>query len=231
MKPADLSSGRPTVVHVTHWKAGSQWIHRILRDLCFDRLALPEAGMVQFLGKPVQLGKVYPTLYLTRDKFFSVDIPDNHRRFLVVRDLRDTLVSFYFSVKTSHPVLEQPELREKILKLRAVLEDSTIPEGMLVMMNGPLLRCVEIVETWLNAGEPFYRYEDFLDDDLELFREILLDQCEVDVTPERLTEVVLAKRFEVLTGGRLRGQEDRNKHERIGIAGNWRSYFDNRLEA
>ena len=41
--------------------------------------------------------------------------------------------------------------------------------------------------------------------------------------------MVLANRFERLTGGRKRGQEDLAAHERKGVAGDWRNYFSERV--
>ena len=100
------------IFHITHQKAGSQWINRILHALCYNRLVLPEVESVptherplegvQFLKKPVRPGSIYPTLYLTREEFNTVPLPRHHRRFIVIRDPRDTMVSAYFSYKVSH---------------------------------------------------------------------------------------------------------------------------------
>ena len=54
---------------------------------------------------------------------------------------------------------------------------------------------------------------------------MLLDECQLPVTRGRLEEVVLSSRFERLTKGRERGQEDVMAHARKGIAGDWRNYF------
>ena len=54
----------------------------------------------QFLHKPMGAGRIYPTLYITREQFESV--PPPLAGFVVIRDLRDTLVSLYFSLKHSH---------------------------------------------------------------------------------------------------------------------------------
>ena len=47
-------------------------------------------------------GHIYPTLYVTRDEFETVTVPDPYLKFLVIRDLRDVLVSDYFYWKHSH---------------------------------------------------------------------------------------------------------------------------------
>jgi hypothetical protein len=55
----------PTVVHVTHWKAGSQWIYKILRECTPERIIEPKLGETQFLHWALQPAKVYPTVYET----------------------------------------------------------------------------------------------------------------------------------------------------------------------
>src|SRR5262245_58412565 len=108
----------PTVLHVTHAKAGSQWIHKILHYCAADRIVAPPYYSLPFLQTPVQSGAVYPTLYVTRKDFDRVILPSNSRRFVIIRDLRDTLVSWYFSVKISH-VADHPALSEYRAALNA----------------------------------------------------------------------------------------------------------------
>ena len=91
-----------TVLHVTHYKAGSQWVRRILEELAQPWIVVPRADSSQFLAEPIVGTAVYPTLYLTREQVESVSLPANSRRFVIIRDLRDTLISAYFSLKVSH---------------------------------------------------------------------------------------------------------------------------------
>jgi len=75
--PSSATSEEPTVFHITHWKAGSQWIHRIFHGLVYERLVLPVVDMTQFLRTPIQPGKVthfngmvnemHTTSYVPRD--------------------------------------------------------------------------------------------------------------------------------------------------------------------
>ena len=217
----------PTVFHITHWKAGSQWINRILHALAFDRIVLPtKVGQDQFLLAPIQPGKVYPTVYVTQEQFNSVAVPQNHRRFVIIRDLRDTLVSLYFSAKVSHEVPN-----EEVACFRATLRALDQEAGMLHVMEDRLPYSSAIQESWVKAGETLLRYEDLLEDDLTLIEQLLLQRCELPVTPKRLREVVRANRFERLTGGRQHGQEDISAHERKGVPGDWRTYFTNKIKS
>jgi hypothetical protein len=215
----------PTVFHITHWKAGSQWIHRIFHALVYDRLVLPRWDQSQFLRDPIQSGKVYPTVYVTKEQFDAVSKPPDHRRFVIIRDLRDTLVSLYFSMKTSHDIPN-----DYAAGLREALQLRGPEEGMLFTMDNLLPLSAAIQESWLKAREPLVRYEELLRDDLHILRHVLLEKCELSVAIDRLRQAVHANRFEALTG-RLRGQEDRAAHERKGIAGDWRNYFTPKIKS
>ena len=199
----------PTVFHVTHWKAGSQWINKILQQITQDRIVLPQLDEKQFLDQELISGAVYPTVYVTKEQFQSVVLPENYRKFIIIRDLRDTLISGYYSIRYSHAVID-----ESLARWRERLE---------------VMTTARIQESWLKAGEVCIRYEDLLSQDSEILERVLIDHCELPVTSERLGEIVLANRFENLTGGRKPGEESLLAHERKGIAGDWLNHFTPKL--
>jgi lipopolysaccharide transport system ATP-binding protein len=213
-------AAHPTVIHVTHWKAGSQWIHKILNACAPDEIIVPRIDQAQFLYWPFQRGKIYPTVYVDKTQFDGRAIPADTRHFVVIRDLRDTLVSGYFSMKVSHPN-DEGELDP----LRAKLQSLDQEQGFLYMLDNWLGPCATIQRTWLEAGEPLVRYEDLLEHDLEILETILIGQCQLPIDPERLREAILDCRFESLSNGRARGDEDMQAHERKGIAGDWQNHF------
>ena len=214
----------PTILHVTHWKAGSQWINKILHECVPEHIVEPVVGEVQFLHRPIVAGGVYPTVYVTKQQFDSAVAKPDWRYFVVIRDLRDTLVSGYFSVKVSHPLIEatHPAIRQR-------LESLSIEDGMLYMMDEWLLPCARIQTSWLEAGENLIKYEDLLADDIGILEPLLIDHCGLPVSRERLRDAVINSRFEQVTG-RRRGEEDVRVHERKGIAGDWRNHFTPRLK-
>jgi lipopolysaccharide transport system ATP-binding protein len=220
----DAAEDTPTIFHITHWKAGSQWIHKILVGCASERIVPPQLHNVQFLNRPLQPGKVYPTVYVTKQQFDSVRMPSHWRRFVVIRDLRDTLISDYFSLKVSHAVLNY-----RLARWRLALQSLSMEDGLLCLMDERLPRYAAIQASWLEAGERLLRYEDLLKNDVDILEQVLLDECELPVSRERFREVVRANRFEQLTKGRPRGQEDVTAHERKGIAGDWRNYFSERV--
>jgi lipopolysaccharide transport system ATP-binding protein len=217
------AAGTTTVFHITHHKAGSQWVNRILHALAFDRLVLPEPGDAQFLARPIVPGKVYPTVYVTREQFESVKLPRQSRWFVVIRDLRDTLVSGYFSIKHSHAMEEADDLA-----LRARLHELDFEGGLLHLIDCWLPDRAAVQRSWAAGPDDVLKYEDMLGRDTEILERVLLGHCRLGVAPERLREAVIANRFEA-RAGRKRGQEDVGSHERKGVAGDWKNHFSDRV--
>jgi len=213
-----------TVFHVTHPKAGSQWVYAVLKYLQPHRIVVPKVGVAQVLEEPLRPGAVYPTVYLSRDRFEALAIPQPARVFVVIRDLRDTLVSLYFSLRYSHPLLtpQHAEMRQR-------LEGSSPKEGMRWLMDDALPRTAAIQESWL--GHPsarLIRYEDLLADEYGAFLEIARF-CEFPKTPGNVRQVVKDSTFQALSG-RARGEEDVHAHLRKAVPGDWRHHLDADLQ-
>ena len=210
----------PSFIHVTHWKAGSQWIYKILTACAAENIVKPRNDQAQFLYWPIQRGKIYPTVYVDKARFDARAVPADTRRFVIIRDLRDTLISAYFSMKISHI-----NIGGQLDLLRAKLQSLDQESGLLYMLENWLEPCAKIQRTWLEAGEPLIRYEDLLEDDLGIFERVLIRQCQLPISSQRLKQAILDCRFEKLTNGRARGDEDIQAHERKGVSGDWRNYF------
>jgi lipopolysaccharide transport system ATP-binding protein len=219
------SDPMPPVFHVTHWKAGSQWIYGILRQCVPDRIVEPKLAEAHVRFSAIRRGRVYPTTYMTKEELFRVAPPDS-KCFVVIRDLRDTLVSAYFSFKHSHSTTD-----DEAVALRAKLGAMDQESGLLFLMDYFLPVCAKIQVSWLEAGEPVLKYEELLEDDLGLLDRVLIRECGLPVRPEELRKAVLDSRFEFVTQGRQRGCEQVLAHERKGVAGDWRNHFNERIKA
>ncbi len=214
----------PALIHVTHWKAGSQWVHKILRTCFLDHIVQPALNNVQFIKQHIVPDKVYPTVYVTKDEFDTAILPENWHRFVIIRDLRDTLVSGYFSIRISHPPMGP------LTEWRKLLNEVDIDQGMIFLMERWLPYSAAIQQSWLKANEPLLKYEDLLQDDVVLFREIILKQAGIKISSERLDKIVISSRFANVTGGRQLGQENINAHERKGVAGDWKNHFSSKVK-
>jgi lipopolysaccharide transport system ATP-binding protein len=208
-----------TILHISHWKAGSTWIRRILRQLEPDRFARPP---IESWGDPfpatVPDGTIY-SCYATREQVTAAGLLEAPR-FVVVRDLRDTLVSAYFSFRDTHTT------SAIVAPLRTRLQNRRFDAGMIYLMDEFLPRVVAIQRSW--ADEPVIQYEDLLTDDLAILRQTFAG-VGLEVQDERLDRAVRANRFRRQTG-RRRGEEA-PEHLRKGIAGDWRNHFTDRVSA
>jgi lipopolysaccharide transport system ATP-binding protein len=206
-------------------------------------------GMPAFYTEPLEAGNIYGTVYLTHrslqdfihgrfwrwKKFFyprsfitnwwNYGIRHNpYRSFVIVRDLRDTLVSLYFSTKKSHEIVV-----DRLTRIRHSLESVNDEDGFMYLMNDVLPDSAAIQESWIGVKDTLLlRYEDILDNEYTFFEQ-LIDYSHISVSRERLHDIIRYNLFEVATG-RKRGVEDINAHLRKGIAGDWRNYFTDGLK-
>jgi lipopolysaccharide transport system ATP-binding protein len=219
MMAAATQSSLPTVFHVTHWKAGSQWVRAVLTAAARDRIVSPEHA---FSG-PVGEGRIYTPLYTTFQKFREV-VPERapQRTFAVIRDPRDTAVSWYFSLRYSHR-LDDPSVKES----REILTRLSKADGLALVICNHLCDAVAIQESWLKSGAKIFRYEDLRLRQQECFRE-LFEFCELDVPERRRKRIVDHNSFEHRTWWRL-GRQSLRSHLRKGEPGDWKNHFCERL--
>lgn len=205
-------------MHVTHWKAGSQWIRRILTAAAPTPVVDPEVDDVRLRG-PLRRGVVYPCVYRTRDEFAALCMPPDSRYFVVIRDLRDTLVSLYFSLLISHELLN-----EDMERWRVRLQQLDRNDGLRALLDDGLEPIARIQDSWIGAP-CLLRFEDLLRRDVTLLDRAVRRNAEWPLRRADFARIVEAHRFKRVTG-RRRGAEDVTAHERKGITGDWRNYFD-----
>src|SRR5262249_58252403 len=113
------------------------------------------------------------------------------------------------SVRHSHPP------HQEVKMWRGALGGSSLADGLIRLMTGGWLdKSAAIQRSWLETDERLIRYEDLLDNDLEILEAMLLRECGLPASPARFRATVAANRFESLTGGRPRGAENTTAHER-----------------
>lgn len=209
---------------IAHAKGGSTWIDDTLRTLFGKRVA-PRFGadLSQFSYQP---GRIYSAAFMTRDEFLGypelADVP----RFIVIRDLRDTLISRYFSMRNSHAL----DAAGSVASIRKTLLELPEPEGIAHVMNNSLARTVRIQRSWVGKDEALYRYESLFADPEPLLTEVLIENLALPITKDELRAAIQANSFEAKFG-RKPGQVDAKSHGRTGQPGDWRNYFTRSLAA
>ncbi|MFG0283439.1 MAG: sulfotransferase domain-containing protein [Phycisphaerales bacterium JB039] len=213
----------PTVFHITHWKSGSQWVRAILREAAPDRYIRVASDLSNLKEGEFRPGSVYTPVYLpTYGLRKFVPSPENERRFIIIRDLRDTLVSWYFSVKHSHDATDT-EVARTVVPYRTRFNECSEEEGLLIAIHERMGPIADIQRSWLPSGDLVIRYEDMLDDEHLAFEQIF-KHCGFDLPDSQRREIVNRYSFESQSG-RKRGDEDVAAHHRKGIAGDWKNHF------
>jgi lipopolysaccharide transport system ATP-binding protein len=230
----------PTLLHFTHAKAGSTWIDGILRHL-FGAKVMPRFGAELFPEKaggspsapkarlsyeeifrqqPFRPGHVYPGLFLTRQEFELRPEFADARRFVVIRDLRDTITSHYFSLKQTHAF----DVHGRVKSARDFLQSATKEEGFLYLFDRDLARLVDIQRSWLDSQEIILKYEDLILNDAAEFDALFRQKLALPVPARHVRSAVAACRFENVFGRKL-GELDEKAHGRQGLPGDWKNHF------
>jgi hypothetical protein len=220
--------GRCPIFHITHWKAGSEWVRAVMNGLAGERFVARKQMHAHLYEEPIRADGVYSPLYLHRHAFFRVATMP-HRRFIVIRDLRDTLVSWYFSARYSHPTDGNPTLSG----VRAQLEPLDQENGILYMLENRLAGAAKIQSTWIKpspeGGREFIvRYEDLWADQQGAFARICR-HIGLGLEDAERERIVMQFSFESRSGGRKPGEEDVSSHFRKGLPGDWRTHFTPRI--
>lgn len=209
----------PTVFHVTHWKAGSQWVRSMLKLAAPGRFVEPSPYPDRPLDGPPVGGAIYSPVYSPHSQFRSaVPAAPSHRAFVVIRDPRDTLVSWYFSLMYSHHAGHPT-----VLESRQELHGLSKRDGLLLMIGKQIRGVIDIQREWLAAGVPVFRYEDLWADPHGQFARIF-DACGLDVCVLRRRYLVHRQSFALRTFWRL-GRPNPKSHFRQGTPGDWRNHF------
>lgn len=216
--------------HLTLGKAGSQWVKDVLTDPEIFaaqglRFHQPRGAysMATFAAEPDRTF-VAPAFHVSYDEWHEFSKADD-RCVVVLRDPRDSIVSWAFSVAYSHVTEDHIRIIRPAmlaLDLRGKLEIGTYT----------FWESAHVQRSWAirpaTDGVRVYRYEDIVTDEQGAFRS-MVDHFGWPVAESDLREVVERMTFTKRTGGRARGEKNEFSHYRNGVPGDWRNYFDRDL--
>jgi hypothetical protein len=212
------------LLHITHAKAGSTWIAALLRQLFPGRVV--ERGRLVAADTGGNLdkhyfarGRIYPGMFMTRDQFLAHPELQGADCFVVIRDLRDTLVSLYFSLKVSHPLINR-----RGREARDILKDLSEEEGLLWVVEHWGRRIAAIQSSWIDSNSPVLRYEDLLVSAQAIFEDVFIGNFHLPLVPSELSRALKQVGFEKVFGRKL-GVEDVSSHGRRGLPGDWKNRF------
>jgi hypothetical protein len=233
------------IFHCCTHKSASQWVRALLSDsITFRYTGLrafhyqtewmgggdPRPYHERRFSKPFPEQTVAVALYSDYSGFQSIPKPEEYRAFFVMRDPRDVTVSWYFSMKNTHPT----GYGGKVKKIRKELNSRSKVEGLKYCINYlGYFGLYDAQRSWIEAKEnprvKVVRYESITGDRQFDHVRSLFDHCTIPLPDSKLKEL-LDKHSFGRSGEREKGEEDRESHQRKGKAGDWRTHFNEDLK-
>ena len=199
------STAMPTLLHLTHAKAGSTWITVILHELFGENVAPRGKRVAETSGGDLtqhvfETGRVYPAMFMTRGEVLAHPELNGCKRFVVVRDLRNTVAALYFSLRLS-------------ATSDAESGNATLPDddetGLLEVIDSRAAGIAAIQTSWQNQGEIVLRYEELIENGCDILRDAFIGRLALPVSESALTKAIRSAPSE---RGRRTGAIDWRKH-------------------
>jgi len=158
-------------------------------------------------------------MFLTRDEVTAHAELEGVSRFVVIRDLRDTLISLYFSLKVSHA-----SGHRLVDSTREMLQDLSEEEGLLHLIENNLSRIAALQTSWLGHDDLVLSYEDLITNPISTLKNALIERLRLPVSVAALERAVRRTHFQKVFRRRL-GEEQIESHGRQGLPGDWQARF------
>lgn len=237
----EYRSAYTNIYHCSAHKAASQWIKAIFRDhRVYKYSGLMHYNPHQLVEKVEQREKmeriahssfppktIVSPLYITFEHFQTMAKPENYKCFFTMRDPRDIVVSWYFSMRYSHGATNPIVLRYRKELCQLSLADGLLYTVEQLCGSGEF----EILRSWCDIPKKtpkvkLFKFEDLTaSNNLETFAK-LFQHCDILIPEDELRLLLKDFAFEQLAGGRKQGNENLHSHYRKGVSGEWKEYFD-----
>lgn len=181
----------------------------------------------RFFDEPFPVHKIVSPLYITQEGYNSIPKPEKYKSVCIVRDPRNVLVSWYFSIRDTHAVMG------KIAQHRNYLKKVDVSEGLLYSMKYlnefglfDALKSWTDIQTDVNLR--VYRFEDITGVEQRKFLGGLLKHCEIYLNVQEYDELLKKYSFVSMRKSHLRN--DGKSHYRSNDSDGWMEYFDSSLQ-
>lgn len=190
--PAVKKNNVSNIYHATIQKTGSQWIKTIFKDPRIKKVTglevYPqhryEAG--EFIRK-FPKNTFVPGLYISPILYNEIEKPDNYRTFYIVRDPRDIVVSWYYSMKETHKLLGNVGMH------RTILQELSFDEGLTYCIRYLSLKFC-YMRNWYYESQKeekikIFKFEDLTGDPLNSWDKIF-KHCKINIEKEYLDKIL-----------------------------------------
>lgn len=216
------------IYHACIQKTGSQWVKAVLSD----RDVVRRSGLVchpQFRYEWGEFKRRFPPytfvpgLYVPYGLYEEITKPAEYRTIYVLRDPRDVVVSWYFSMRDTHVLMG------KVPKFREDLQSLSKSDGLAYCIRYLQLKFSFVRSWWQHRGDPrikIVRFENLTADPVSGFTEILR-HCEVNISEDELAAVLDRYTKDKMRRRDLESRDDGKSHYRSN-SGGWEEHFEDR---
>ena len=231
------------IYHCCTVKSASQWFRSLFRARpirrcvrmapCHwsDDLGVRKPLNEEAFAEPFPARTVAESLYIRFAVFESIPKPGPWKAFYLLRDPRDVLVSWYYSLKCSHQILDDTMAEQRRQLESASKEDGLIYAiGQLSLAGG----LMDAQRSWVLGQEQdervkVCRYEEmFGPREAETFAD-LMAFLEIPLSGQEQSALLDHFSFDKFSGGRKKGEPDECHHYRSGTSGGWKQEFTDRV--
>lgn len=227
------------IYHCCLQKTASQWVKNILTDKLVSekthyQVMVPEKDYITDKRFLAELDNAFPSntiispLYVTYEQFARLPKPKNYRAIWVMRDIRDVIVSQFFSITYSHKVINESHMktREKLQKM-AVEDSFQYFLDNVYKIDDSDFSFYHALRSWNQCADDnvmLCKYEDLTGEQQTVHWRGVFDFLGLPIEDKVLSKLLDHYSFQKITG-RAQGEENVNAHLRKGRPGDWKNYF------
>jgi len=213
------------IYHATIQKTASQWVKAIFSDNRIKKIT----GLETFPQHRYEWDDFYkkfpkytfvPGLYISYQLYEEINKPNEYRTFYIIRDPRNLVVSWYYSMLETHGLMG------KVPKHRNNLKSLSFEEGITYCIKALHLK-FSFMRSWIyNQEDPnvlIVKFEDLTKEPLETYNEIF-KHCEYEIPTQTLKDVLDNYSKEKMRKKDLKQREDNKSHYRKKKT-DWREVF------
>lgn len=221
------------IYHICTAKSASRWFVRFftkikqftgLRRYNYEKNWDVRPWTDRTIEITIPTNTVCTPLYIGLNCYLEIPKPKHYRAFCLWRDPRDVVVSFYYSVRYSHPQIGLHPVWRKELKTL------NLNNGIIWTIHKlDDMKIFDALKGYEQCTEKdpkcaLYRYRDFFGNNHANEVAKLCDWLKITMPQNTLNKILKEISFENISG-RKKGETNKYHHLRKGIAGDWKNHF------